>query len=115
MRKLSLASVLLGAICLAAQNSPSAGSARQNISAHEAAAVAYLRTINTAAVTFAATYRKGFVDDLKRMTAALQGQSPDENRADLIAPWLAGSNHVTIRNGYQITYIPGRGAFGNLG
>ena len=86
---------------------------------NEARAVAFMRTLNTAEVTFASTYNKGFTEGLNRMGPPPPGGKADENNADFLAPWLAGreaggSNTTVVRNGYKIIYTPGPGGFGKI-
>jgi Spy/CpxP family protein refolding chaperone len=87
---------------------------------NESSAIATMRTLNTAEVVFASTYKKGFTDGLNRMGQPTQvGTQPDENHADLVDPILSGianggSNLSFIKNGYRFTFIAGPGAFGSL-
>ncbi len=86
--------------------------------ANEASALSSLRTINTAEVTFAATYEKGFTDGLNRLGEPRQGVADSEN-ADLLDPVLAGrsiggSNLGLVKSGYRFTYTPGPGGFGSI-
>jgi hypothetical protein len=88
------------------------------IAANESSARQAMRTINTAEITFASTYNKGFTDGLNRMGAPETGQ-PDENRADLLDPVLAGlapgsTNRTVTYKGYEIVYTPGPGRFGTI-
>jgi len=86
---------------------------------NEVWAPSILRTLNTAEITFASTYNKGFTDGLNRLASPGPGRQPSADRADLVAPWLAGlseggSNLVVTRSGYRITYTPGPEGFGRI-
>ncbi len=101
-----------------------AGSSLQELAkprpaANEASAVARMRTLNTAELTFAATYNQGFTDGLNRMGPPPAGQELSQDRGDLLQPWLAGlteggTNLVVVRNGYRTTYNPGPGPYGKI-
>jgi hypothetical protein len=86
--------------------------------ANEASATATLRTLNTAQITFAATYKKGFTDGLNRLGQPPGSRQPDENGADLVDPVLSGAaqggNFSFTKNGYRFTYTPGPGGFGYI-
>ncbi len=79
------------------------------IAADEAAAVAFLRTVNTAAVTYASTYNVGYPKSLAAM-----GESPDgrfsQEHAGLIDKTLASG----MKAGYTITYRPGPAVDGRI-
>jgi len=83
---------------------------------NEASATATLRTLNTAQITFASTYGKGFTDGLNRLGQPPGSRQPDENGADLVDPVLSGAaqggNLSFTKNGYRFTYTPGPGGFG---
>lgn len=88
------------------------------LESNEAAALSTLRTINTAEVTFAATYDWGFTDGLNRLGEPRQGQASVEN-ADLVDPVMAGraaggSNLGFVQNGYRFIYTPGSAEFGTI-
>jgi len=69
----------------------------------EAHAVGASRTINTAEVTYAATYNKGYSINLLVLGEGLPGAQPTEMQAGLIAKGLAqGTWH-----NYIFTYKPG--------
>jgi type IV pilus assembly protein PilA len=72
---------------------------RSRIAANEASSVGSLRTINTAEVTYAATYNKGFSPDLK----SLGGESPcsaNETHACLIDSIMSNG----YKSGYRYSY-----------
>jgi len=75
---------------------------------NQAAAVGSLGSINTAAITYAATYNHGFPSMLRDLGPA-QAESPNsrpapsEQAAGLIYPFLAAGTHL----GYRFTYIAG--------
>ncbi len=80
--------------------------------ANEASAMATLRTLNTAEVTFASTYNQGFTDTLNRLGQSVTTSGrPSADHADLVDPDLAGlgpggfTNSFT-KNGYRFTYTP---------
>jgi Spy/CpxP family protein refolding chaperone len=88
------------------------------IGANEATAVAVLRTLNTAEITFVHSYNKGFTDGLNRLGTPASGHY-DENHADMVDPTLSGvanggTNFSFTKNGYRFTYTPGGGGFGNI-
>jgi len=88
------------------------------IGANEATAVAVLRTLNTAEITFVHSYNKGFTDGLNRLGTPASGHY-DENHADMVDPTLSGvanggTNFSFVKNGYRFTYTPGGGGFGNI-
>ncbi len=72
------------------------------ISADEAAAVAFLRTVNTAAVTYSSTYAVGYPKSLAAMGESSDGKVTQEH-AGLIDKTLASG----MKAGYTITYRPG--------
>ena len=81
------------------------------MTANEASAVQSLRSLNTAEVTFAATYNLGFTDDLNRLGEPGDGELPDQNNADLVDPLLAGRStgggaNTFSKSGYAFTYTP---------
>ena len=87
--------------------------------ANEASATATLRTYNTAEITFASTYNKGFTEGLNRLATPLGGAQPDVYHADMVDPILSGmseggTNLSMTKNGYKFTYTPGSGAFGQI-
>ena len=94
---------------------------RSRIAANEASAVASLRTLNTAEVTYASTYDSGFTSTLGMLAtpAAVSGApaQPSYSSADLLDPILSGqvSNSNSFagttftKNGYSFTYSGGSG------
>jgi hypothetical protein len=76
---------------------------RARLAANEASAVASLRTLNTAATTYSATYAKGFPPTLSSLGPPPGGGAPDANAAGLIDGILASGR----KSGYVFTYIPG--------
>ena len=75
---------------------------RSRIAANQAAAVGSLRTINTAAITYAATYDRGYPTSLAALGPPA-GRAPDADAAGLIDEVLASGT----RSGYVFTYTPG--------
>ncbi len=77
-----------------------------------------LRTINTAQVTFAKTYNKGFADGLNRLGTPAAGGHYDDNHADLVDPYLAGvangTNFTFTKYNYRFTFTPGPGSYGSI-
>jgi type IV pilus assembly protein PilA len=72
---------------------------RARMAANEASAVGALRTINTATITYAATYNNGFAPDLATLAGAASGPA-NCDRAQLIDPTLASGQ----RHGYVFQY-----------
>jgi type II secretory pathway pseudopilin PulG len=70
--------------------------------AGESAAIGSVRVLTTAAVTYEATYAKGFPPSLQAMGSA-SGQPPSENAAGLIDDVLASGR----KGGFIYTYTPG--------
>ena len=86
---------------------------RSRIAANEASAVASLRTLNTAEVTYASTYNSGFTSTLGQLATPASGQ-PTWSSADLVDPILSGyqmSGGYTgtsfTKNGYTFDYAGG--------
>lgn len=84
---------------------------RSRIAANESSAVASLRMLNNAEVTFAMTYNSGYTDGLNRLGPPPAGQLPDMNRADLADMVLAGlgpggTNTSFSKSGYNFQYAP---------
>ena len=70
--------------------------------ANESSAVGSLRTLNTSAITYAATYpKRGFPTTLAQMGPPAEGAQPDEDHAYLIDAVLASGE----RSGYRFTYV----------
>jgi len=76
---------------------------RARIAANQASAVGSLRTLNTAAITYAFIYKAGFPPDMRALGPPPGGRAPDANAAALIDGVLAPGK----RSGYIFTYIPG--------
>ena len=79
--------------------------------AHQASAVGALRTINTAALTYASTYGHGFPASLDVLGPPKLGEStanpqPTEASAGLVDERLAASNKAGYA-GYRFDYVPG--------
>ncbi len=66
----------------------------------EARATGYIRTFNTALITYASTYNKGYPATLAPMGLPAKGVTPSLEKADLIQDWLAsghpGGNYVFV-------------------
>ena len=71
--------------------------------ANAAMAAGALRTINTAAATYAQTYKNGFPSDLRVLGSPPAGSAPGCNTADLMDPYMARGE----KNGYRFEYRPG--------
>jgi prepilin-type N-terminal cleavage/methylation domain-containing protein len=91
---------------------------RSRIAANEASAVASLRTLNTAEVTYASTYNSGFTSTLGQLATPSPAGQPSWSSADLVDPILSGyqaSNSLTgttfTKNGFTFTYAPGSGTY----
>lgn len=84
---------------------------RSRIATNQASAVGSLRTINTAAITYASTYNQGYPTSLAALGPPRSGAAPDANAADLIDQVMASGT----RSGYVLTYAPGeKGADGRV-
>jgi len=70
----------------------------------EVKAIAYIRTFNTALITYASTYNKGFPLTLAPLGLPAKGVQPTAEKADLIMEWLA-SGHPG--GNYTFVYTPG--------
>ncbi len=84
---------------------------RSKMASNEASAVASLRQLNNAEVTFAMTYNSGYTDGFNRLGPPPAGSQPTANRADLLDPVLSGleaggTNTTFIKAGYVFTYAP---------
>jgi len=81
---------------------------RSRIAANEASAVASLRTLNTAEVTYASTYNSGFTSTLNQLETPPAGTQPSWSAADLVDPILSGvqsgQSMSFTKNGYVFTY-----------
>ncbi len=74
---------------------------RARMMANQASAVGSLHTINTAELTYAATYSENFSPDLQSLDGS--AQPPTAQAAGLIDNTLASG----LRSGYKFTYAPG--------
>jgi prepilin-type N-terminal cleavage/methylation domain-containing protein len=81
---------------------------RSRIAANEASAVASLRTLNTAEVTYASTYNSGFTSMLNQLETPPAGTQPSWSAADLVDPILSGVQSAATssftKNGFIFTY-----------
>ena len=85
---------------------------RSRIAANEASAVSSMRSLNTAELTFNATYGSGYTDNLTRLGEPAAGSQPDSNRADIVDPILSGMGTggtptTFTKSGYNFVYAPG--------
>ena len=90
---------------------------RSRMAANETSAVATLRVLNTAEVTYAMTYNSGFSNGLNWLGPPASGV-PSANAADLADPTLAGlgpqgTNTSFVKNGYLFVYHP-NGTYPNV-
>ncbi|HTZ98695.1 MAG TPA: DUF4190 domain-containing protein [Candidatus Aquilonibacter sp.] len=74
---------------------------RARMAANEASAVGSLRTIDTAAITYSATYGNGFPPSLESIDGSTGG-GPTCDHAQLIGSTLASGR----RDGYEFAYLP---------
>jgi type II secretory pathway pseudopilin PulG len=75
---------------------------RSRMAANQASAVGSLRTINTAAITYASTYNTGYPTTLAQLGPG-RGGAPSPEAAGLIDEVLTSG----IKSGYKFTYTPG--------
>ncbi len=84
---------------------------RSRIAANEASAVATLRTLTSAFVSYATAYANGFPPDLNALQNPAAPSQPDCAHAGLVDNTLAGLNGGTTtsftKSGYIFTYIGG--------
>lgn len=80
---------------------------RARMAANEASAVASLRTINTACITYNSTYGL-FPASLTNMADVAAGSSPTSTSADLLDPVLASAS--AQKSGYKFAYTDGTGS-----
>ena len=78
---------------------------------NEASAIATLRLINSAEVTYASTYHAGFSANLNQLCAPSPGGQPNANAADLLDPERCGQGRkgtatTFVRNAYVFKYVP---------
>ncbi len=76
--------------------------ARARITANEASAVEFLRTLNTAAKTYASLYKHGFPASPADMGPPAPHAQPGDRGAGLIDKGLASGK----KNGYEFDYMP---------
>lgn len=74
---------------------------RARMAANQAAAVANLQAIETAEITYAVTYNRGYTSTLAQLGPSRQASSPQA--AGLIDGMLAGG----LKGGYSYVYVPG--------
>ena len=84
---------------------------RSRMAANEASAVSSLRSVNTAELTYNATYNSGYTDNLTRLGPPAAGSQADANRADIVDQILAGMSTggtptSFTKGGYNFTYTP---------
>ena len=80
---------------------------RARISANEASAVASLRTMNTACITYNSTYGQ-YPASLTNLGPVASGATPTSNSADLLDSIL-GASGTPQKSGYKFTYALGSG------
>ena len=80
---------------------------RARISANEASAVASLRTMNTACITYNSTYGQ-YPGSLTNLGPVASGSTPTSNSADLLDSIL-GASGTPQKSGYKFTYALGSG------
>jgi prepilin-type N-terminal cleavage/methylation domain-containing protein len=79
---------------------------RSRISAHEASAVASIRTINTAQVAYSVAYPdQGYADDLSKLKTPPAGTPPDLNSAGLLDPVLGCGSQPCSKSGYDFSVV----------
>ena len=83
---------------------------RSRMAANEASAVATLRTLTTAFVTYSSTYGNGLPPDLNSLKNPAAGTPPDCGKAGLVDNVLAGvsaggTGTVFTKSGYTFTYV----------
>jgi len=85
---------------------------RARIAANESAAVGNLRTLNTAAVTYATAYPTvGYATTLLRMAGNCSGILPTSNNACLIDNGLAQATVSPGKSGYIFIYVGTTGTY----
>jgi type IV pilus assembly protein PilA len=81
---------------------------RSRIAANQASAVASLRTLTTAEVTYATTYNIGYSAELSYLgPASPAGTAPNSTAAGIVDSVLAGATNTSEKSGYLFTYSPG--------
>jgi prepilin-type N-terminal cleavage/methylation domain-containing protein len=81
---------------------------RARIASNEASAVSSLRTINSAQVTYASFYGRGYSSTIAQLGPPPGGSSASASAADLIDDVLASG----IKSGYSFEYTPVLGGAG---
>ena len=79
---------------------------RSRMAANEASAVGSIRTVNTAAVTYASTYSNGFPTDLLEL-GGVAGGAANCDHSQLLDSVLAGVTGVNQKSGYSFKIDPG--------
>ncbi len=100
---LGVAALVIGAIVI-----PNTFDSHQR-SANQASAVGSLRTLNTAEVTYASTYNRGFASSLTALGPQLAGKPEDAERAGLIDEVLASGRKSRYVFTYRVTASDDRG------
>src|SRR5579871_864316 len=82
---------------------------RSRMAANESSAVATLRVLNNAEVTYAMTYNSGYTDGLNKLGPPSPGGQPNYQAADLVDVTLAGmsplgSDTGFSKGGYNFSY-----------
>ena len=81
---------------------------RSRIAAHQAAAVGSLRTLNTAEITYAATYDIGFSSMMVYLGPPPAAGIPTSTAGGLVDDVLAGDGtNLSVKSGYRFRYTPG--------
>jgi len=83
---------------------------RSRIAANQASAVGSLRTINTAAITYASTYNAGYPTTLSALQPPAVGANPTATAAGLVDSVLASGS----KSGYTFTYTAGTAVGGRI-
>ena len=77
---------------------------RSKISANEASAVASMRTINTAQVTYSVTFPNvGYADNLNKLSPPAPGNAPDSTAAGLLDAVLGCAAQPCPKSGYNFS------------
>ena len=83
---------------------------RSRIAANQASAVGSLRTINTAAITYASTYNAGYPTTLSALQPPAVGANPTATAAGLVDSVLASGS----KSGYAFVYTAGAAVGGRI-
>jgi len=83
---------------------------RSRIAANQASAVGSMRTINTAAITYASTYNAGYPTTLQAMQPPAGTANPTASAAGLVDSVLASGS----KSGYTFSYSPGTAVGGRI-